>query len=925
MTDTAPTDSDPSDSSESVQTAIAPVGPAAVRPRAPRAIRKGTVLAGRFAVDDQVASENGTRLYSGRDLRLGERRVLVAVVAGDDAARRTREWLSADSPWTAPILDIVALDGRVAAVFGLDSDASPIEASPGASREQRAALLLELVHALDATQGQPDLRLVGPQQLWVDGLPADARLRIIPVPVEPSAGGRADDMAALARLIASQLYGIDETTAPDLALAALPSSLRSLLEPYYADDPTERLAAPINVAGFRGAFGTGAGASRVPVMLATPPPKSLATRVAAARHRMRSRSRREIAIAAAILALLAWIGLPLLSHPHSTSATSEVAEAIGVPTPVANPPAPSIAAIEPEIQTHPPQDLLWPARYATFYHDVHLHGPTPTPVGQLANPEDPASAASLPAAHPWESHVRVFRENAQIVRVERFGPANQFLSYDVFTYVPGENRVASITRFSSTGLEDVTRSFDWDRQVFEDRHLSGALSDDGCSAVEFELDDAGRFERLDCLGRNGDPQPFANGFERIRFSYAGDPGATRYMRENYLNRDDDPMNHVGGYAVSLTHFDSAGRVTRHAVFDETGIEPAVDASSGAHAAHYSYGQYAQVLLFLADGVPTTGVSGWHAQRTTYSSEGHLQERATYDDTGNLVPLDGTRIARIHFRTNDQGLVTAQWLRDVDGAPAIDGNGVQRIEYVRDAHNNILRECHFGLRNERVRSPALNGVHCVVYDQDALGQQMGERYYDIDFTPMRNDLAEVQRVTVHRDVRGRIVERRYFTSDGEPDTSWTGYHGIRYAYDAWGYEVGYEYFDQTGALVRPTTGVSSVALTRDPFGRETSRCFFDGNGKAQAMVEGFGRNAACFFSDYEDGELVRIRYTDVRGEPVLANFGSLGSASEITFEYAADGRLERQRFLGPDGEVRRMADCDRARSCVSTVGWSWHAL
>ena len=894
-----------------------PAQTAAPEAPAPAELSVGTVVAGRYHVVSRIAANGAARIYEGVDLGLAERRVTLVVVAGTDRDAWASAWAAIDSPWTAPLLDVVALDGRVAAVFELDADAAELPGLAGASREQRAAVLTSVAELLERESAQLGLRICGPGQLWVEGLPLDARLRALPIP-GLDAEARAEDLRVFARLVAKQLFGVARSAPPESVMAAVPDALGNELEPLLSPDSATRITAGVSGMAIRRALNVGVGASRVPVLQVVPTDLTLSSRTAAGESRARRRTRVELVVASGVfLLLVALFGSgPLVEEAPYVYDSTTTAAYPSVPPLAVDAAEQMYAMPEPTSSTFPPSDNIWPVRTAAFYTAVDLDGPVPVGTGFLGQGE-----VGRAAVKPWEPHVRIFNDDeGRPLRIEEFDRGNLFLGYEVYTYAE-DQRLRNIVQHSSTGVAIGTVTFSSDFTTMSARNVTGRVQGFGCPSVAFELDSAGRYEQLNCRGRDGGPSVFPSGGTRWEYSYSTRRrGGEREVTRASYGADSMPIT---GTARRVDSYDARGRWTGNRAFDGANT-PVVDPDMGAHEKRRSYAERVEIVAYYdRENLPTLGLAGWHEERTRYGLEGGLVSRSLHGVNGQLQN-SSLGIAEWRYRTDANQLVShEQWFTS-DGGPVVDANGVAEIRYIRDAHNNVMSECHYGRSGVPVLSNALAGVHCRLRLYDVQGWLVGESYYGTNRLSMKDNLVEVERVSVTRDDRRRVYERSYFDAAWNPATSWSGYHGVRYGYDTWGNETSYEYLDSTGAVFDPVHGVARVTMTLDDDGRETQRCFENASGEQRALSSGFGRGAACFHKHYDEaGRLLRINYTDVDGEPVLAEFNQPRAAAEIRFNYSADGRLSSQQFRDVSGSLLTSLDCRQANQCIGTSGWSWH--
>ena len=881
-------------------------------------LQQGVVLAGRYRLRTVIGEAEGARLYEASDLQLADRRTIVAEVAGEERDLLARTWLSADSPWTAALLDVVSIAGRVCAVFDLDDDAASLSRVAGVSREQRASLIVDVARVIDRTAaaGLP-VRLLTDHTLWVEGLPAEGRLRAIPIPIpgRPVGESTAADLAALARLTAQQLFGIDPTVAPQTALARLPDAIQAVLEPLYADAPDERLAAGARPDVLLAVLGLSHGASRVPVPVVSGPPPTFGTQLTAAANHARRKSIRELGGAVAFLLFILAFVAPL--GAGSVAPATGLVSPLPVPVPVSEPvlQAPSMisAVPAPTVRTHPAADHLHPVRTAVVYHSVRNDGPVPEGHFRLSGLEEVSA---------YRKHARVFLAENRIVRVERFDPRSRLVTTTTYTY-DGDGRVASESVYFSTGALLSSGTFSYERGgsrgVYEGRHHTGAPSPRGCASIRFVLDDDGRYLSRRCFDIADDRALFHGGHHEERFQYEGSA-----ITQTFWSGRGNPVQLYDGYFGTRETIDDEGRVAVREYLGRDG-ELVRDRSVGAARVEFTWqtGGVATERLFDEESQPTLGARGWHRAVEFRRRTGELSSYATYDTSYQPVPQGLTGVARIIYTADANGLVQEEAYYDVGGAPVIDANGVHRIEFIRDTHDNILRECHFDLHS-LVNSPILDEVSCVVSEQDEFGFVASERFYGADGSPVTDSRAMVHGVDLERDALNRVTRRGYVAVNGSAGATWAGYHAIEYSYDEWGRFTEYRYRTHDGQPARTTTEVTTVRTQYDTANREVRRCFFGHSGDPVAMATGFGSNAHCFSWVYVGDQLDEIAYTDVGDRAVNAEFDSSAHrGAYLHFEWGDSGSLLTQEYYDESRTLIETKNCLSPLTCIAVDGWSWH--
>ncbi len=870
---------------------------------------EGTVLAGRYRIASTVGTSSWGTVVEGTDEAMRGRRVAVVIVPVRDRERHANAWLDANCPETAPLLDVIALDHRVAAIFDIDEGAETLAEVGGLSREQRASLVVSAARVLEhARDARVPVRLSGQGQLWVEGIPDDVRLRALPVPdfrAEESEVA-ADELAALARLISGQLYGIDAVTPPADALAALSDPLVPLLTPLYADDPATRLGAPPLARALARALSLQAGASNVPVPTAAiASPSATGARVTGAQRRARRATVREFAVASSLVALAALVFVPLLStedvyvadEPEFAGHESEEKPALPIPSSV----------------TLPPADQIRDPQGAMFFATTAEDGPAPRGVG-------PLQQAGVPT---WQRHSRFFPDiDGRPNRVEHFAPGGVFLGYVVYTYDP-QGRIARREEYSSTGVPVRWRTYDYEEGTFEAWNESGEPEVPGCYLTSFTLDEKQRFLTQGCLDVQGRPTVNLDAFHSVAYEY--EPfGETRTRR--FFGVEGEPVQIAAGYAAVVELRDEIGRTIGRRYRDLDG-RGAVDVASGAASVDYTYGARTLTTeLYGLRGEAVIGTRGWFRHVSYYNPGGGLSSVRTYDIDDYPVGANGGTIATVEYTVDSRNLVTEERWIDAQGDPTVNMYGVHRITYIRDDHDNVLRECAFGPLGP-ITTADFAGAHCILTELDAYGLLRGEAYFGVDASPVIDDHVRVHQLWLERDVHNRVAVRRYRDPDGLPTVSWAHYYGVRFEYDQFGRKTAYEYIDADGALIRASHGVARVAISHDAYGRELRYCFFDTMGAPAALTDGIGKRSSCIEREFDGHRVVEIRYLGADGELTVASFDEdpHRGAAAVRNEHLPDGRLRWQRHFDADGttQLGEALDCFRPRTCISENFWTWH--
>lgn len=893
-------------------------------PNTPALLPRGTVLDGRYRVERVLATEGSTRSYEARDLQLSERRVallIVPVELGDDARRM---WTAIDPPH-APLIAMFPVDRGVVGVFSLPDSASMLHGATGLSREQRASLWVEAYSGWVGAPERPLARWVLPGAIWWMPGPAGVRAWLLPLPLvvtDDAVPSRAD-VRAMAHELLSQLYGVADPS-DEAAMKRLPDAFREAVEDWLDDDAT--LPSPEQVAA---ALQVSATSARVPVPTATTAVSVGAqSRVASARRRIRALARREAAVFLALM-LAAAIGfLGLLTSPADVYRGDS---AIGREVLGESPPLAGGYALPPATPgTLSPEPLLWSRAEGQVCRSLLERGPVPTPTSCLHPGLDPfvggedsgiGRALGIALHQPF---VVVYRnELDQLVRVERFESAQRFAGYDLFRYGP-DGALLERLRHRSTALLASRVTFDPASEVFEDREISGASTIPSCASIRFTLTRDGDYASWRCMDAFGAEIPFAEGHDTVVFERTGDAET-----EVYLLDEGPDLTRPDGVRTSWVRRDVAGRITETMVFD------------GMHrlVASAEYGVPIVRTAFTVDGYVRTlhdaderlveGPDGWAREQVTFSREtGAIAQIEWHSRDGEPRRSERAGVARIAFEPDARGQIRRETYDDGYGGPAVDPTGVAAREYVRDAHGNVLQECHYDLVG-RASSGELGGAHCVQASHDASGQLVSERFFGVRFEPTANATVGVHEVRYTYDESGRRIEQWYFDAEGEPAVAGDGSRGMRIAYDRFGAAQSYQYLWAPNQPTTTRAGLALATIERDATGREVARCFSDTSGRAARLVGVVGAGASCIVKTYDArGQLASLTYANAMREPVTVELDRKAgfSAAVVVNTYATGVGLVQQHYYGPSGsdEVAPARDCRQPLSCLDASGWEWYS-
>lgn len=862
--------------------------------------------------------------YEARDLTLAERRVALLSVPAALADDARRLWTDAGPPH-APLIDVFAVDGGVIGVFPLPEQAAVLDGATGLSREQRASLWVETYHGVYHAPASPPLRWVDSGGvLWVPSA-AGVRAWLLPLPVISSDrdATQREDVRAMASATLAQLYGVSDPS-DSTAMQRLPDAYRDAVEAWL--EASAALPTPEQVAA---ALQVSIGMARVPVPTATTAVSLGAqSRVASARRRIRSFALREAAafLVVVVLAALGFLGLLQSPEPTMERVTGIGGNAIPEqPVLVQHHELPTAVA-----GTLAPEALLWSRSDGQVCRSLLEHGPVPTPSSCLQPGLDPfvegrdlgiGQGLGIALHQPF---VVAYRNgDEQLIRVERFDNAEQFMGYDLFRYDDAgllEERV----RHSSTAERISRVTFDHEAGIFEDRRTTGLPTVAPCATLRFSLANDGGYASWRCLDAFGAPIPFAEGHDIVRFERTD-----RVETEVFELEDAPDETRPDGIRTAWLRRDVAGRVVEERFFDGAGalVESSIHGVPIVRTQWVAQGY--ERSLHDADDRVVEGPDGWAREQVSYARDtGAIERLAWLSADGEPRVSRQSGVARILFESDARGGVTRETYDDGAGRPTLNPNGIHQRTFLRDAHGHVLQECHHDLTGP-MTSEALGGAHCMQHAHDSSGRVISARAFGTRFEPTVHRGLGVHEIRYSYDASGRLIEQWYYDAEGEPATSTDSSRGARIAYDVFGAVQSYHYLWAPNQPTTTRSGLAHVAFERDAAGRETSRCFSDTSGRAARLVGVVGAGASCILKTYDaQGRLDRLTYANAAREPVLVELDRKAAfvAAVVVHKYAPGVGLVEQRYYGPDGleEVSPPRDCRQPASCLDASGWEWYS-
>ncbi|MBL0216527.1 MAG: hypothetical protein IPQ07_21920 [Myxococcales bacterium] len=432
-----------------------------------------------------------------------------------------------------------------------------------------------------------------------------------------------------------------------------------------------------------------------------------------------------------------------------------------------------------------------------------------------------------------------------------------------------------------------------------------------------------------------------------------------------------------GSGVTIVERVNGGRVDDTTVFTSANGQPAqrlhLDAS----------GELDEALLFTTPGrfsgrdrdgsnaLPGCGLFAYVADK-----QHRLTELRCLQWLGDPM-RDTEGVAMRRFRYDARGFMIEETRFGLDGAPAADIDGIQRVVRTRDATGRWNLSQYFDAAGARVDdgslgcagkrrewkdgrvvklvcldrndAPVKNSDGITIEDSgyaaegclnrtryfDAAGavstNHLGLHGYDYDVdehcfvrsqtcigakgTAIACGPGQPAKFEHTRDAHGRITSTRNFAEDGRPTTD-VGYHvhEMRYVHDAAGNVTETGCYDEQGSAVEcSATGFHGKRATYDDAGRVLAETFIDTKGAAAANM---GVPQRRFRYDNYD-HLYEARNLDADGNLL----DSAGAAIKHNL-YDATHRLFAIQLLDAAGQPAKFSACYTGATCPGTP---WHAV
>lgn len=428
----------------------------------------------------------------------------------------------------------------------------------------------------------------------------------------------------------------------------------------------------------------------------------------------------------------------------------------------------------------------------------------------------------------------------------------------------------------------------------------------------------------------------------------------RTIREIYLNSRQKPVLCTQGYAYQINTLNDRGKTIRSDYFDEK--EKPIKTVNGYASVSYIYddeGNKESESYFDTDGNPTWCNYGYHKITFTYDEHGHCTEEhlyniynepavhslgmysslvRKYNRAGKVRSIKYYGItggpglyqgcyAEEHHSYDENGLETEVSYTGLDGNPAHCRGGYAKKLTTYNDQGNITEEAYLDKEGNPVNTSM--GYASVSYKYDESENLLSVHYYDADHKNILSDSTSYAYYEIERDDEGRLTSLEYYDDSGELVNGSEGYASYHVSY-APGGRVSEEYYqDQDGKPVAIKEGysrrtlVSEDALEGTYEMRVTDESGSDKQDYEYALIKYDNQDRAiehryftendqpakgpdgCFMtiSSYStNGDMVRVFYFDSNEEQTAVK-GVYG----IQREYTANGRLDRETWLGKKGK------------------------
>ncbi|MCB9674402.1 MAG: protein kinase [Alphaproteobacteria bacterium] len=398
------------------------------------------------------------------------------------------------------------------------------------------------------------------------------------------------------------------------------------------------------------------------------------------------------------------------------------------------------------------------------------------------------------------------------------------------------------------------------------RNIAGhyVRNGDGIGSYIVERDPRGLITKLTYLDEKGRPTPRTDGVFAAHREY----DARGFMVAESMHTADGRLFEVGGIATTRLTYDAVGNNDTTSFFD-------------------------------ADGAPTPNPQGVAKWVWTFDGWGQPITQRAFDAAGQPTSDAQTRAHLVRFEHDARGNRSRTAYFDTSDQPTWSAEAYHATTMVWDEHNSLVEQRFFDTEG----NPTTFGDdtwHRSEWTRDAHGLDMEERHYDVAGAPVRTRAEGAFGSRSTYDRYGQRVRLEWLDTDGSIMLAPDGYAIEELTWEL-GNEVGYAFFDASGAPVVHRDGNHAARIEYDEAGNETRRTYLGLDGAPVALREGF---ATRIQGRDDRGNVARLRYLDAADAPVLHPDCACSGWNDT---YDAVGNLVSRHYLdasqqpGPDDE------------------------
>jgi YD repeat-containing protein len=329
-----------------------------------------------------------------------------------------------------------------------------------------------------------------------------------------------------------------------------------------------------------------------------------------------------------------------------------------------------------------------------------------------------------------------------------------------------------------------------------------------------------------------------------------------------------------------------------------------------------------------------GYAGWNARYDDHNNQieivyyglheepvltraGYASITRTFDDYGRLIgqanwALDkNNAYIAIREKRNSQGQVEEWAYFTPAGKPAVHRDGYHKIKARYDRLGNQIEERYFDLEDKPTRTTS--AYTFVSRTFDARGKLTSESWWVLDAR-----LAVV--LGRKQDGDGRILEHANFSADGKPTADKDGIHRWTARYNERGLLIESAYFDLDDKPGEHSQGNHKLILRYDQRGREIERAFLDAQGKLVVTKIGYAKvtrkwddRGNCTEESFlgaddkpirtKEGHARVTRLFDAQGRLIVETFWVLDNRKALVIGKSRDarGNILEEAYFSADGK------------------------